>query len=148
MKRLKHGAFVGNSEKAEHYIWRTMLARCQRSNAKDYPRYGGRGIKVCPEWSKYEQFLADMGDRPSAEHSLDRKDTNGDYSPSNCKWSTRSEQQKNKTTTRTFTDGMFVGTLVECAAHLGLSKELAHWRFKNWNTFERGQTWQELQKQQ
>lgn len=147
MSRLKHGAFVGGSEKAEHYIWRTMLARCQRASSKDYHRYGGRGIKVCPEWTNYEQFIADVGDRPSPEYSLDRKDNNGDYAPDNCKWSTRAEQQKNKTTTRIFTDGEFVGTLVECATHLGLSKELAHWRFKNWNTFQKGTLWQELQKQ-
>lgn len=147
MKRLRHGAYIGNSEKPEHYIWRSMLARCNRKTAKDYYKYGARGITVCPEWASYETFIADMGERPSAEYSLDRLDNNGPYHPDNCQWRTRSEQQKNKSSTRLFSNGIFMGTLVECADHIGIGKQLASWRMKNWNTFQKGVTWQELQKQ-
>ena len=120
-----------------------MLARCYRPTANGYSYYGARGIRVCKRWHKYENFIADMGERPSSDHSLERKNTNRGYSPSNCVWATRSEQQKNKTTTRRYTNGVFTGTLVECAALLGISKELAHWRWKAWGTFEKGKTWQQ-----
>lgn len=144
--RYKHGGYFGGKERAEHYIWRSMIARCTNPNNKTFLYYGGRGVKVCKRWMKYENFIHDMGERPSDGHSLERINTNGDYKPSNCRWATRSEQQKNKTTTRLYTNGVFTGTLVECAALVGISKELAHWRMKNWKTFERNVSWQELPK--
>lgn len=144
--RYKHGGYLGGKEKAEHYIWRTMVNRCNNPNDAAYKYYGAKGIKVCKRWHKYENFLVDMGERPSKDHSIDRKNVEGDYKPSNCRWATRSEQQKNKTTTRLYTDGKFVGTLVECAAKIGISKELAHWRMKTWKTFIKESSWQELQK--
>jgi hypothetical protein len=144
--RTKHGAYTGGVEKPEHYVWRTMHARCNNPKAESYKYYGAKGIKVCKRWDKYENFFTDMGPRPSKNHSLERKHGDGDYKPSNCRWATHSEQQKNKTTTRLYTDGKFTGTLVECAAKIGISKELAYWRMKTWKTFIKGSTWQELQK--
>lgn len=144
--RYKHGGYAGGKEKPEHYVWRTMLARCNNPNTRNFAYYGGRGIKVCKRWLRYENFIADMGDRPSGQHSLERINTNSDYKPSNCRWATRSEQQKNKTTTRVYTNGWFTGTLVECAKHVGIGKELAHWRMKNWKTFEKDKQWRELQR--
>jgi len=144
--RTKHGAYANDSETPEHYVWRSMIARCNNPNSQAYHYYGGAGITVCKRWMDYTNFLADMGNRPSPLHSLDRIDTRKGYKPSNCRWATRSEQQKNKTTTNKYTNGKFTGTLVECAAHIGISKELAHWRFKTWNTFEKGMTWLKLQK--
>ena len=142
--RYKHGGYAGGKEQPEHYIWRTMRARCNNPNDRQYFRYGGRGIKVCKRWDSYAKFLSDMGPRPSANHSLDRIKVDGDYKPSNCRWATRSEQQKNKTSTRFYTNGSFTGTLVECAKFVGIGKELAHWRWKTHKTFMKGQSWREL----
>ena len=146
LSRTRHGGYLGGKERPEHYIWRTMLARCRNPKAGSFEYYGSRGISVCKRWHKYENFLADMGVRPSADHSLDRIDNTKGYSKSNCRWATRSTQQKNKSTTRWYTNGKFTGTLVECAKHVGISKELAHWRFKQWGGFIKGETWRELKK--
>lgn len=75
--------------------WTSIRARCRDPNRNDYPYYGGRGIKVCRRWDDFENFIADMGDPPSPEHQVDRRDNNGDYDPSNCYWATRSQQQRN-----------------------------------------------------
>lgn len=144
--RTKHGAYSNGVEAPEHYVWRTMLARCYNQNANSYQYYGARGITVCASWHSYDSFIADMGKRPSAEYSLERKNLQLGYSADNCKWATRSEQQKNKSTTRWFTNGQFTGTLVECAKEVGISKSLALWRFKNWGSFEKGVSWRQLPK--
>lgn len=75
--------------------WAAMLKRCRNPRHVSYQDYGGRGIKVCERWASFDSFLADMGERPDGK-TLDRKDVNGDYEPGNCRWATRSEQQKNK----------------------------------------------------
>jgi hypothetical protein len=71
--------------------WRGMLSRCR--SLKE-PNYGGRGIKVCKRWQSYDNFLADMGERPAGK-SIDRIDTNGHYEPGNCRWATAKEQGRN-----------------------------------------------------
>jgi hypothetical protein len=141
-----HGAYVGGQERPEHYVWRTMIARCTRPTNVAYKYYGARGITVCKRWMQYEKFFEDMGERPSPDHSLERKNTNKGYMPSNCRWATRSEQQKNKTTTKFYTNGSFIGTLVECAQHIGMSKQAALYRMRVWKTFEKGVKWRQLQK--
>jgi hypothetical protein len=144
--RTKHGGFLGGKERPEHYVWRAMLARCYSPKSSGFKYYGARGIKVCKRWHNYAAFIADIGERPSPQHSLERKNTDGDYKPSNCYWATRSVQQKNKTSTKWYSNGTFTGTLVECAEYLGISKELAHWRWKTHSTFMKGQTWHQLQR--
>lgn len=81
---------------ALYLVWRSMRDRCLNPNYRQWDDYGGRGIKICPEWDSFTQFASDMGPRPSPQHSLDRKDNDGHYEPSNCRWATRREQQLNQ----------------------------------------------------
>jgi hypothetical protein len=89
--RRRHGM----SDRAEHRIWMLMLGRCSVVTNPDYRLYGGRGIQVCGRWHVFEHFFADMGPRPTAQHSIDRINVNGDYEPGNCRWATAKEQRRN-----------------------------------------------------
>lgn len=79
-----------------HNAWCDMRKRCTDAGHHAYARYGGRGIKVCERWDVFENFLADMGDKPSKEYSIERMDNDKDYEPGNCKWATRKEQSVNR----------------------------------------------------
>lgn len=72
-----------------------MKERCLSESCKDYRHYGGRGIKICQRWMQYENFVADMGERPSGM-TLDRIEVNGDYEPGNCRWATQQVQLLNR----------------------------------------------------
>ncbi len=72
-----------------------MRGRCRDPRNKCFANYGGRGITVCERWSDFAAFLADMGPRPSLEHSIDRIDNSAGYSPENCRWATKSDQMRN-----------------------------------------------------
>jgi hypothetical protein len=94
---FRHGMW-GSSE---YKTWKDMRRRCANSNHKDYPRYGGRGIKVCDRWrDSFANFYADMGARPAGT-TLDRyPNGDGNYEPSNCRWATRLEQSQNRAATK------------------------------------------------
>ena len=80
----------------EWFAWYNMHQRCYNREVKNCRNYGGRGIKVCAAWADYKTFRADLGKRPTNQHSLDRIDNDGHYEPHNCKWSTPEEQTKNR----------------------------------------------------
>lgn len=90
----------GLSRTPEWEAWRKMKQRCFLATRKDYHRYGGRGITVCDRWLVFENFIMDMGLKPSPRHSIERKDNNGNYEPSNCVWALPIEQANNKVTNR------------------------------------------------
>lgn len=93
-----HGHASRKHKSPEYYSWAQMKTRCNNPNYREYSLYGGRGIKVCERWlNSFENFLEDMGSRPQ-NYSLDRIDVEGNYTPSNCKWSSRFEQARNKRT--------------------------------------------------
>lgn len=82
----------------EHQSWRGMIQRCTNPNANGYVDYGGRGITVCIEWRNFERFFADMGEKPTEFHTLERKENDKGYYKDNCKWASRREQALNKRT--------------------------------------------------
>lgn len=85
----------GKSDTAEFRIWWGMLERCEDPRKKAYPRYGGRGITVYEPWHDFMTFYADMGPRPTAQHSLERLDNDQGYNPTNCVWATPPVQSRN-----------------------------------------------------
>lgn len=86
-----------NEMTPEYQAWRNMLGRCNGTQKHNYRYYGGRGISVCDRWlDSYSNFLADMGAKPSPDHSLDRIDNNGNYEPNNCQWATKKQQSDNR----------------------------------------------------
>lgn len=85
----------GRSMDAIYCAYKGMKARCSNPKHQDYKYYGGKGIKVCKRWMKFENFLLDMGERPTGK-TLDRIDSNSDYCAENCRWATPKEQVKNR----------------------------------------------------
>lgn len=126
----KHGLCSGGTPRW-YKIWRGMMDRCYNQNFHRFHRYGGRGITVATEWHDPEVFLADMGEPPSGG-TIERIDNDAGYSPQNCTWATKLEQNNNRSDTRKLT---FAGKTLSAAAwarEIGLSKAAMYQRLKTW----------------
>jgi hypothetical protein len=131
--RIKHG---GHGT-AEYKAWEKMKHRCQQPSNPRYVRYGGRGISVCQRWMSYENFIADMGRRPSHRHSLERINNDGNYEPANCRWATPAEQMQNTKTTKLITFGGVTLSMAGWAKKLGLAQHTLTGRIHRGWTLER-----------
>lgn len=94
-----HGHTVGRAYSPTYHSWQAMLARCRYVGRDKDKKHAGRGISVCERWLAFENFLADMGERPP-ETTLDRTNNNGSYEPSNCRWATHRQQARNRRNAR------------------------------------------------
>lgn len=121
----------GMCESPEYTSWQEMKRRCYNSSYRDYHLYGGRGITICKRWlDAFTNFLEDMGEKPSSEHSIERIDNDGDYEPGNCKWATAMEQGQNTRKTLLLTcNGETMG-LRAWARKLGIAHRTIAWRLE------------------
>ncbi len=123
----------GKSRTPEHWVWWEMVRRCTWSKHKAYPLYGGRGIKVCARWMNFENFLADMGPRPSSKHSIDRYPNNdGNYELGNCRWATMLEQSRNRRTNHFVTFNNETLTILDWSRRIGIDPAALRRRLSEW----------------
>jgi hypothetical protein len=121
--------------------WTAMRQRCLNPARKDFPRYGGRGIKVCPEWASFSQFIADVGERPSLKHQLDRfPNSEGNYEPGNVRWATPSEQARNRKSNRFYEVNGVRLCLKDWATRTGLNPTVVRYRIEHGWPIERALT--------
>ena len=121
----------GYTNTPEHRAWINMHDRCRRPENHAYARYGGRGVRVCQRWDSFENFLADIGKRPSAKHSLDRIDNNGDYTPENCRWTTSKVQNRNRTGNKLLTHNGQTMSVSAWAEQTGVPRGAIYMRLRS-----------------
>lgn len=133
-RSTKHGHYINKHRTPTYQSWCCMIQRCTNPNNKYYNDYGGRGITVCRKWMQFERFLEDMGERPTLNRSLDRIDNHGDYNLENCRWATRSQQQRNKRTNCLITYDSKTQCLSAWSKDTGLSRQTIRYRLNhNWS---------------
>lgn len=130
----------------EYVCWNNMIQRCYNRKNTVYKHYGGRGIRICREWRSFDAFYADMGDRPSPRHSLDRLDSNGNYEPSNCAWRTPVDQANNRRGNRHLAFQGRTLTVSQWARETGLSVYCIRYRVDQGWSVERALTTPKLER--
>ena len=128
-----HG--LGNSP--EYAAWARMKQRCYNEHNHRFAQYGKRGITIDPRWNKFEDFLEDMGRRPSPNHSLDRVDNDGPYSPANCRWATWTQQERNRTNNHLLTHNDKTQCLEAWADETGINNSTLRARLRRGWSIER-----------
>ena len=134
--RLAHGHSISRKDidpigYACYTRWQAIKRRCFKEYDSRYSSYGGRGITMCKEWaSSYEAFLNDMGLPPTIEHQIDRIDNDGDYEPSNCRWTTRVQNSRNKRNSKFITANGVTMTQAEWAEKTGIKREAIAMRIR------------------
>lgn len=121
---LKHGHDRSGKRTSTLTAWTGMKTRCLNPNNAKRHRYMGRGIRICDRWMKFENFLEDMGERPSSSHSLDRIDNNGDYEPNNVRWRSATDQARNSSRAKWwFVHGVRYESMTHASESLDLTKK-------------------------
>lgn len=121
----------GQTGTPEYRTWENMRKRCYYAKDKAFAYYGARGVTVCERWrGSFQSFLEDMGQRPSYDHSLDRIDNSKGYEPGNCRWSSRREQQNNRTDSVMITVDDREMTVTEWAREKGMSGRALTYRWR------------------
>lgn len=110
----------GMSFTKQYKTWSNMKDRCLNKKSKSYPRYGGRGIKVCKEWISFERFYKDMGEPPK-DFTLERVNNDGNYTKSNCIWASKYHQNMNRSITKLVVFKGKIMFLVDCAKETGIN---------------------------
>lgn len=128
----------GLSGTFEHRVWKQIWRRCRNPNDIGYSYYGGRGIKVCKRWRKFENFFRDMGLAPSPTgYSIERKNSNGNYEPGNCIWLLRTLQNRNRRDTVRMTFKGETKSMIEWCEALGLNYSAVRCRYNRGCSVER-----------
>lgn len=133
LSALTHGHARGRTRTREYQAWISMKARCYDTSNSRYRTHGERGIRVCNRWlgaNGFQHFFSDMGPQPTAKHSLDRKDNDGNYEPGNCRWATAKEQARNRRNNRIISHNGATRTLAEWAEISGVKRTTLDARLK------------------
>lgn len=116
----------GKINSPEYGPWTAMRARCHNPNSKAYLNYGGRGIEVCNRWDTFSNFLEDMGPRPTMKHTIERRDVNGNYEPSNCYWLEKIKQARNTRVTNSRDCGVTLDQYDKWRVRITVDKKRIH----------------------
>lgn len=127
-RKPSHGHRHRGKRTPEYIAWDHMMQRCYNPNAANYKDYGGRGIRVCLRWHRFENFLADMGLRPDKGYSLDKVKNNKDYELENCRWATKEVQQNNRRDNVFLTFENETRTLTQWSVWLGIPRSTIYGR--------------------
>ena len=135
-RQLKHGFTIRSNRKPPEYgVWASLIQRCTNRKCSNFSDYGGRGIGVCDRWKEsFEAFYSDMGPRPSAKHSIDRINNDGNYEPGNCQWAMKIQQNRNSRHNRMITIDGHSRCVTEWSEILGISSQLVYDRLhRGWS---------------
>src|ERR1700675_305053 len=134
-----HGCAASKNAKCtpEYVSWAKIKQRCFNQNCLQYKRYGGRGITMCQRWLTFQNFLADVGHRPSLQHSIERIDNNKGYELGNVRWATKQEQARNRCNNVLITFQGKTLCLIEWAEKLGFTPDTLYHRVSRGWSIER-----------